>query len=567
MDSSQTSMNQTRPSTSGLIELHVYYVPDDLWNTKLNKVSTDVINKFISVGFIRVSPEMRLRTLRERLGEFLGDEAVTEKFVFLKSVGRSLAVVKSKQEQELKLKAFVPPYAAQPELYLLPRADNEGSTYGSSVTPEEPHYGPEFIGFDGSGERRLNIPERDQPLNNEQKQPLPTQHDGDQPLHNERGEPLYIEKDLTLHHDRDHILQLEKDQLLYTEMVQTTSSEMVPPPYSEPLNPSHNESTRKAAVYSQEDHVADPFKWTRKEPEIAPVNVMQYHVQVQQKEDQILPRRKEPMPTDNLKKKEKASISKENKRLTGRNATRDSGIPESLGGRETEYSHKKRKEPVSKNTAKTQTGKHINQRHTRASTIPLSPTASSSASVSSNQITAPPHSNSHVLFLGETVLEQLNKLKEERIHLEKSREELVKKTKSLLEQYKLKRYQARDSWKKKYFETKKTTSVLEETLNKLRTDLEIYFQKLLTQLAARDSKKRTKYPMLAGNSKNAVILQITKKQHEIDQLKRKVENARIKLMIEIKMRKQASSDLNVLKAELAQKKAQATLTLTPVFAL
>lgn len=48
----------------------------------------------------------------------------------------------------------------------------------------------------------------------------------------------------------------------------------------------------------------------------------------------------------------------------------------------------------------------------------------------------------------------------------------------------------REEWKKKYFETKKATVSLEDTLNKLRQDLELYHQKLLLQLEARDSQKR-----------------------------------------------------------------------------
>lgn len=56
----------------------------------------------------------------------------------------------------------------------------------------------------------------------------------------------------------------------------------------------------------------------------------------------------------------------------------------------------------------------------------------------------------------------------------------------------------REEWKKKYFETKKATVSLEDTLNKLRQDLELYHQKLLLQLEARDSRQR---PNNTTNSK------------------------------------------------------------------
>lgn len=48
----------------------------------------------------------------------------------------------------------------------------------------------------------------------------------------------------------------------------------------------------------------------------------------------------------------------------------------------------------------------------------------------------------------------------------------------------------REEWKKKYFETKKATVSLEDTLNKLQQDLELYHQKLFLQLETRDSQKR-----------------------------------------------------------------------------
>ncbi|KAK2540262.1 hypothetical protein Q9233_001134 [Columba guinea] len=116
----------------------------------------------------------------------------------------------------------------------------------------------------------------------------------------------------------------------------------------------------------------------------------------------------------------------------------------------------------------------------------------------------------------------------------------------------------REEWKKKYFETKKATVSLEEALNRLRQDVELYHQKLLLRLEARDSRKR---PNNITNCKNYNIIQITTVQHELDQLRRKLDDAKMKLVIEIKMRKQAASDLRALRAELTQKKIHAALTL------
>ncbi|XP_075689047.1 spermatogenesis-associated protein 1 [Rhinoderma darwinii] len=489
-DQVQTPMNQTRPSTAGLIELHVYLVPDELWNTKLNKVSLDVISRFISLGLIRVQPDMKLRMLRDSLAEFLGEDAVTDKFVFLKSVGSSLAVVKSRQEFEFKLKSFAPPYAREPELYLLPGGNNEGSLYGSTITPDQHQFQAEYSATEQSETRVDAI----------------------------AGERTTIQ----------------------------------------PIN--ENKTTVSSAVQNE----GRSYIWNRKRQDVAPVtSQLQYQVQIEN--SNILPLGNGNVYSVPSKKSEVVS-SEDTKKLPGRNLTGDSGIADSLPSVETERTQRKRQEKIAKeNPANRQSRSQNNQfgdtsfKHlaepTHYQPPPSPPLLLDFPTIKSPKLQMPSHS--------ETVLEQLNIVKEERIQLEKSREELIKRMKSLLEQHKLRRYQARDSWKKKYFETKKETSALEERLNKLKNEMDAYYQRLLTQLAARDSKKRVKHPTLAANSKNTLIMTITTKQHDLDQLKRKVDNARIKLVIEIKMRKQATSDLNILKAELAQKKAQSGLSSAP----
>ncbi|XP_069837575.1 spermatogenesis-associated protein 1 [Dendropsophus ebraccatus] len=479
----QTPLNQTRPSTAGLIELHVYLVPEDLWNPKLNKVSLEAIWKFISLGFIRAPPDMKLRTLRESLTEFLGEDAVTEKFVFLKCVGSSLAVVKARQEYELKLKAFAPPYAREPELYLLPGANNEGSLYGSTITPDQHQSQAEYSASDQS----------------------------------EAPADAVIEQRTT-------------------------------------VQPTNEDNTTASQPVQDRGR---SFIWNRKNRDVVPVqSQMQYQVQLEHSNVLL------PLMNGNVSSVlgEKSKVGPEDaKKLSERNTTGDSGIADSLLGAETELSQRKRL--VKKNPINRQSKDQNNQfggtsfRHlaepTHYQPPPSPPPLLDFPSIESPRVQIPSHN--------ETILERLNVVKEERIQLEKSREELIKRIRSLLEQHKLRRQQARDFWKKKYFETKKETSVLEERLTKLKNEMDTYYQRLLTQLAARDSKKRAKHPTLAANSKNSLIMTITTKQQELDQLKRKVDNAKIKLVIEMKMRKQASSELNVLKAELAQKKAQSGL--------
>uniref|UniRef100_A0A7M4FJ85 Spermatosis associated 1 n=1 Tax=Crocodylus porosus TaxID=8502 RepID=A0A7M4FJ85_CROPO len=383
------SFSQTRPPTSELVELHVFYVPEDVWNFKLNTISADHISTFISAGFIRASPCLTLRTLREQLGKYLGEDAVADKFRFLKCIGKKLAVVKAKQETELELKLFAPPYALYPELYFLPGLDHLESIYSSSSTTSERQHFYEDAAVPSSyvhGSTILNLPKR----------------------------------------------KLEKS-LAFLE--------------SPPIN---------HLSQNQEEHGSSG--WNKNEKEII----------------QVLHDSKQHEGVQNNRNQEKL-------------------IPQ------------RRKE------------------------IELA--------------------------------EQLEQRKAERLHMERIREELIKKAKGLLEQNQLKRYHARQAWKKKYFETKKATASLEDYLNKLRQDLELSHQKLLSQLEARHSWKRAKNTTHVADSKNATIIQITTEQHEINHLKRKLDNIKMKLTIEIKMRKQAASDLRVLRAELAQKKIQSSLML------
>ncbi|NWZ69414.1 SPAT1 protein, partial [Acrocephalus arundinaceus] len=140
-----------------LVELHVFYVPAEVWNFKLNTVPVALTSKFVSAGFIRVSPHITLRVLREKLGEYLGGVTVADKFRFLKCIGKKLAVVKAKQETELELKSFAPPYALYPELYLLPGVEYFEDVYSLlSSTQQKRHIIEEANRF-GRGSRLSNL--------------------------------------------------------------------------------------------------------------------------------------------------------------------------------------------------------------------------------------------------------------------------------------------------------------------------------------------------------------------------------------------------------------------------
>uniref|UniRef100_A0A3Q3ACY6 Spermatogenesis associated 1 n=2 Tax=Kryptolebias marmoratus TaxID=37003 RepID=A0A3Q3ACY6_KRYMA len=154
----------------------------------------------------------------------------------------------------------------------------------------------------------------------------------------------------------------------------------------------------------------------------------------------------------------------------------------------------------------------------------------------------------------EALIKELQLVKEERKQLEWTRQQLLRKGKDSLAQNRHRRNQARDSWKKKYFETKKATAPLEDKLRHLKQELEIFYNKVLHQLHARENRGKLR----KASEKNELIIQIMKANCEIDNLKRKVEDAKMKLITEIKLRSQAATELRALRAELAQKKSQSS---------
>ncbi|KFP70757.1 Spermatogenesis-associated protein 1, partial [Acanthisitta chloris] len=423
-----------------LVELHVFYVPVEVWNFKLNTVPVALTSKFISAGFIRVSPHITLRVLREKLGEYLGGVAIADKFRFLKCIGKKLAVVKAKQETELELKSFAPPHALYPELYLLPGVECFEDVYSlPSSTQQRHHLNAEDNRY-GHGSRLSN--------QNGSNGSLFT------PSHSNPADWESGKCDMVLQtSEQNHLSQDQKD----------------------PNTHKWNAKTKGTAL---------PL----------PVNHSNEHAQ----DDQT------PQKLTNMENNDHQKDTK-----LRRERTQDAEILKIMEGQTTEYVHK-------------------------------------NLGVFSSLL------NIILISLEIKMLEQLQQMKKDRRHMEKTREELIKKAKGLLEQNKLRRYHVREEWKKKYFETKKATVSLEDTLNKLRQDLELYHQKLLLQLEARDSRKR---PKNTTNSK------ITTVQHELDQLRRKLDDTKMKLIIEIKMRKQAASDLRALRAELTQKKIHSALVL------
>ncbi|XP_064284535.1 spermatogenesis-associated protein 1 isoform X1 [Passer domesticus] len=557
------SLSQMRPQTSQLLELHVFYVPAEVWNFKLNTVPVALTSKFISAGFIRVSPHITLRVLRGRLGEYLGGVTIADEFRFLKCIGRKLAVVKAKQETELELKSFAPPYALYPELYLLPGVEYFEDVYPLLSSPQQKHHISEEANRFGHGSRLPSLsqqkPEKGKrflesvrsrhrvenlevpsPVKWGEKEPVPVSHTNHKQNNNNRiPEKQFEEKD-----------QSGSDGSPFT------------PSHS---NPADQESGKCELVLqtseqnhlSQDQEACSAPKWNDKAKGTALTHENHSDEQGQghQRPQNPIKYQKELANMENNEHQKDTKLR--------RDRTRDAEILKIMEDQTTDYVYKKQS---------------LQQNRTKRTRVGLGEKLDNQADENKqNHLTCPKEciSAPGPPFLALTVnpaqvpviqaaknkmAEQLQQMKKDRRHMEKNREELRKKAKGLLEQNKLRRYHVREAWKKKYFETKKATVSLEETLNKLQQDFELYHQKMLLQLEARESQKR---PNKTTASKNDTIIRIATVQHELHQLRRKLDDTKVRLLIEIKMRKQAASDLRALKAELTQKKIHSALILQP----
>nr|XP_009513322.1 PREDICTED: spermatogenesis-associated protein 1 [Phalacrocorax carbo] len=537
------SFSQMRPQTSQLVELHVFYVPEEVWNFKLNTVPVALASKFISAGFIRVSPFITLRVLREKLGDYLGGVAVADKFKFLKCIGKKLAVVNAKQETELELRSFAPPYALYPELYLLPGVECFEDVYPLSSSTQQRHH----FNAGANGSRLPSLPQQKPEKSKRFLESIQSSYrlenqEVHSPVKWDGTEPVPV---LHTKHEQDHNNRIQEKQIQFREKDQNGSSGSL---FSSPAEWESGESDMLLQT-SQQNHLSQNQKehkspkWNDK----AKGTALTLHVNGGDEQGQ------------NITNMENNKHQKDTKLRRPR--TQDSGIPQTMKDQSTEYVHKTQslqQHGTSSSTAdpgeKLDSQVYQNKKnHLTRPKEDISPPSLPFLALSVNPAQVPA-----IQAEKNKMVEQLQQMKKDRRHMEKTREELMSKAKGLLEQNKLRRYHVREEWKKKYFETKKATVSLEGALNKLRRDLELYHQKLLLQLEARDSRKQPNNMM---NSKNYTIIRITTVQHELDQLRRKLDDTKMKLVIEIKMRKQAASDLRALRAELTQKKIHSALIL------
>ncbi|XP_038128184.1 spermatogenesis-associated protein 1 isoform X2 [Cyprinodon tularosa] len=488
MEVSGESMKYTedklRPVSSKFVELHVLFAPADLWNMKLNKVPAEATEGFISAGFIRVYPETTLQTLRGELGALLGSERSIHKFSFLKCVGRSLALVKSKQETDLKVKTFAPPYAAQPELYLLHTPEADSNFCPQSFTLDSSSSSPEQQAFPN----------------------LSKMYDG----------TMGTKKPIKF----PHITQCSRQRVPGSGMEEGHEDE-------EGANSSTSSDEALSFIKRTEPERCEEKFGIQRAMQLVSLGKALETCEADPGQAMCSPENEETWRKTKHQHRDRLSRAAE--------SLEDGDLCFLL----TDSVGKLR----------------LKDRHTESCITKITTNGVLECpAVSSQQVQCTNSPQGPDLASREDLMEEIKLVREERKQLEWTRQQLLWKGKDLLAQNRHRRNQARDTWKKKYFETKKATTPLEEHLKNLRQELEIFYNKVLHQLQAREKARRQG----RSSEKNELIIQIMRETHEIDNLKRKLEDSKMKLITEIKLKEQAATELRDLKAELAQKKNQSS---------
>ncbi|CAF4441866.1 unnamed protein product, partial [Adineta steineri] len=81
-----------------------------VWKDVQRLATNEAMEDAVSAGFVRVPPNMTIRELRKTIEVLCAkDSYFPQDYIYLRSVGRSMTKVKSKQEDELRVKNYRPP--------------------------------------------------------------------------------------------------------------------------------------------------------------------------------------------------------------------------------------------------------------------------------------------------------------------------------------------------------------------------------------------------------------------------------------------------------------------------
>lgn len=108
----------------------------------------------------------------------------------------------------------------------------------------------------------------------------------------------------------------------------------------------------------------------------------------------------------------------------------------------------------------------------------------------------------------------------------KKRASKVRRAKMLQNQMLQKRNQAKNIWKKKFFEEKRKTAALEEQVNRLRHEVDAQHKTLMAYLESKEregSKPQAGGDFKSPSEKTNQRMSLARLQHEVEELRRRIE--------------------------------------------
>ncbi|XP_078739662.1 uncharacterized protein LOC144953019 [Lampetra fluviatilis] len=137
--------------------------------------------------------------------------------------------------------------------------------------------------------------------------------------------------------------------------------------------------------------------------------------------------------------------------------------------------------------------------------------------------------------------------------MERHRRELVARIKETRVAMHARRAEAREAWKRRYLHEKRATPALEEELRPVREELDALLSRNahLTATATTTTLKDTLLARLQGA------------QRRVEKLVGDIESGAAKLRSEQKLRKDAQQELKAARAQLAQRRALASVARKP----
>ncbi|XP_056019192.1 calponin homology domain-containing protein DDB_G0272472-like isoform X18 [Ostrea edulis] len=500
------SSREIRPPSAELVDLHVYIVPPDIWRERYNNFLNQNVTETISAGIIRVHPERLVYDLRDELDQQVGVEMLPRDYVFLKSVGRSITRLKQKQEYQLKAKHFIPPQAYAPELYLLEISADDRESSRTSTRPQSPYsQNPENHRKranqnqePGSGTYtnhtnedsgiNVNSPEdhfdaldrrkQDEDRNDDLHRRLHPENDE----HRRNGEEDNDEWERRRREDEERRRREEEERRRREEEEQRREEEE-----------RRRLEEERARISKQQLTGSDEGHQYQQIPSSA---FTKNSLNFNEGGDPSV------NPTSVNYSKEQNSTTVDNSVYGGKHRMKVPG-----GNKDLVNTYNKDRERSLQNP---ENSMNYNKERLKVPEMDLNrfPSPPPLQMNDSNEGHDTESSKQNRKAEKERLLKELEAAREARRAVEKQREELVKKAKLMQTKTQNRRnhdmmniFDARDIWKKRYFEEKKKTPPLEEQCNRLRHELDIIHRKLMNTLEGPSKDKSTKHGDLKPSQK------------------------------------------------------------------